>query len=73
MFVADFVMPQLVSKDVSELWNVHNPMGLLVAMLKAEGMGEPEPRMLWTSAKNTIMSLYHVGIYSDKKMIGKCK
>lgn len=73
MFVADFIIPQLVAKDINELWTIHNPMGLLVALLKAEGRGEPEPRLLWSSAKNTIMAVHLVGIYSDKKLIGKCK
>lgn len=71
MFVLDFIVPQLIGKDINELWNITNPMGLLVAMLKESGRGEPEPRLLWSSAKNTLMPLYYIGIYSDKKLIGK--
>lgn len=34
MFVLDFIIPQLIGKDINELWNITNPMGLLAAMLK---------------------------------------
>jgi hypothetical protein len=34
MFVLDFIVPQLVGKDINELWTVDNPMGLLAALLK---------------------------------------
>ncbi|CAL1542288.1 unnamed protein product [Lymnaea stagnalis] len=70
-FVRDFVLPQLISKDINELWELINPMGLLSAVLALIGKGPPEPRLLWKSATNTIMSLYWVGIYSDKQLIGK--
>ncbi|XP_045172029.2 39S ribosomal protein L44, mitochondrial-like [Mercenaria mercenaria] len=71
MFVLDFIVPQLVGRDINELWNLNNPMGLLAAMLKEAGRGEPEPRLLWSACRNTLMPLHHVGIYSDKKLIGK--
>ncbi|KAL4229295.1 39S ribosomal protein L44 [Mactra antiquata] len=70
-FVLDLIIPQLVGIDVSELWNIENPMGLLCALLKEQNLGEPEARLLWSSASNTIMPLHHVGIYSDKKLLGK--
>ena len=31
------------------------------------------PRLLWQTGCSSIMSLYHVGIYSNKELIGKCK
>ncbi|WAR03282.1 RM44-like protein [Mya arenaria] len=71
MFVLDFIIPQLVGRDVTEMWDLPNPMGLLSAMLKSAGRGEPEPRILWASGKNTLMPVYNVGIYVDKKLIGK--
>ncbi|KAH9505575.1 39S ribosomal protein L44, mitochondrial [Bulinus truncatus] len=70
-FVRDFVLPQLVSKDINELWEVVNPMGLLTAVLSLVGKGLPEPRLLWKSGSKTIMSVYWVGIYSDKRLLAK--
>ena len=43
-FVRDFVITQLIEKDINELWHIVNPMGLLKAMLSLSGKGEPEPR-----------------------------
>nr|KAI8757782.1 39S ribosomal protein L44; mitochondrial-like [Biomphalaria glabrata] len=71
IFVRDFVLPQLISKDINELWEVVNPMGLLTAVLALIGKGPPEPRLLWKSGANTIMALYWVGIYSDKQLVAK--
>ncbi|GFR57735.1 39S ribosomal protein L44, mitochondrial-like [Elysia marginata] len=70
-FVRDFVIPQLIEKDINELWHITNPMGLLKAVLALSGKEEPEPRLLWKSGANTIMSLYWVGIYSDREFIAK--
>ncbi|KAK7493847.1 hypothetical protein BaRGS_00014988, partial [Batillaria attramentaria] len=69
--VRDLVLAQLVGVDLSELWSVVNPMGLLMATLHAQGRGPPEPRLLWTAGKRTVMSVYHVGIYSDRRLIGQ--
>lgn len=70
-FVNHFILPHLVGKDISELWYIENPMGLLVSILQAKGLAEPEPRVIRQSASETIMSLYWVAVYSDKKMLGK--
>jgi len=72
MFVLDFLVTQLVGVDVMEMWQLTNPMALLAALLKEAGRPEPESRLLWTDGQNTIMSVYYVGIYVDKKLIGKC-
>jgi len=69
--VGDLIVPQLVGKDIAELWHMENPMGLLSECLKSQGRGAPESRLLWSSAKNTILATHHVGIYSDKQLIGK--
>ncbi|XP_060583025.1 large ribosomal subunit protein mL44-like [Ruditapes philippinarum] len=71
MFVLDFIISQLIGTDINEIWRVDNPMGILAKLLKESGRGEPESRLLWTSSKNSLMPVYHVGIYSDKKLIGK--
>ena len=43
-FVQDIILPQLVGKDINEMWHLVNPMGLLSAMLTSQGRGEPESR-----------------------------
>lgn len=37
LFVNDFVLTQLIGKDINEIWCVENPMGLLVEELKKQG------------------------------------
>ncbi|XP_046551087.1 uncharacterized protein LOC124260815 [Haliotis rubra] len=70
-FVRDFVLPQLIEADIAELWTISNPMGLLEDMLSREGRPAPEPRLQWSSASQTVMSLYYVGIYSDGRLLGQ--
>nr|XP_022344022.1 39S ribosomal protein L44, mitochondrial-like [Crassostrea virginica] len=71
LFVVDFLVPRLVGKDINEMWKLDNPMGLLTALLQSRGMASPESRLLWQTGCSSIMSLYHVGIYSNKELIGK--
>ncbi|XP_069136496.1 large ribosomal subunit protein mL44-like [Argopecten irradians] len=70
-FVRDFVVVQLVAEDINEIWDVVNPMGLLTAVLKKMGMSAPEPRLIWKSGASTVMSVYHVGVYSDRTLLGR--
>ncbi len=46
LFVQDFVIPQLLDKDLGDIWGeaVHDPMGVLASLLAKEGRGAPEPR-----------------------------
>ena len=44
LFVQDFIITQLIGKDVLELCAINNPMGLLVDVLQQLGQPEPEPR-----------------------------
>jgi hypothetical protein len=37
LFVNDFILTQLIGKDINEIWNVTNPMGQLVQELKING------------------------------------
>jgi len=46
LFVQDFIITQLISKDILELCAVKNPMGLLVDTLQRLGQPEPEPRYI---------------------------
>ena len=69
-FILDIVAAQLAGKDVNEIWSVSNPMGVLAHILEKEKRGPPEPRLMWTSGPKTILACFHVGIYSDKDLIG---
>ncbi|OWF55290.1 39S ribosomal protein L44, mitochondrial-like [Mizuhopecten yessoensis] len=70
-FVRDFFIVQLVAEDINEIWDVINPMGVLTNILKKMGLSPPEPRLIWKSAASTVMSVYHVGLYSDRTLLGR--
>ncbi|XP_071790207.1 large ribosomal subunit protein mL44-like [Asterias amurensis] len=70
LFVRDFVISQLVDKDLNELWHIGNPMGILADIIESEGRAPPEARLLRQTGSSTIMPLYMVGVYSDKKLLG---
>jgi len=69
--VLDVVAAQLAGKDLNEIWDVINPMGVLCQVLENRGVGPPESRLLWRSGPKTILACYHVGIYSDKEILGQ--
>nr|CAG4644319.1 EOG090X0DYO [Lepidurus arcticus] len=69
-FVYDFIAVQLADKSVADLWQPVNPMGVLVDVLQKMGNGEPEPRLIRKTGVNTILATYHVGVYSNKQLIG---
>jgi len=69
--ILDLVAVQLIGKDLNEIWDVGNPMRVLSMILNNEGMGPPEPRLLWQCGPKTILSSFTVGIYSDKQLIGE--
>ncbi|XP_013379725.1 39S ribosomal protein L44, mitochondrial [Lingula anatina] len=71
LFVQDFVLTQLIGKDINEMWSIVNPMGVLVNILQKQERGGPEPRLLFQSGQKSILSVYVVGIYSDKELIGQ--
>ena len=71
LFVQDLLLAQLADKDLFEMWNLKNPMGLLASILKREGRGEPEVRLLRQAGPNTILAVFWVGIYSDRHLVGQ--
>ncbi|XP_014676405.1 PREDICTED: 39S ribosomal protein L44, mitochondrial-like [Priapulus caudatus] len=71
LFVQDFVLTQLVNQDVSEMWTLVNPMGVLTMILQQRGMVLPEPRILRSTGSSTVVACYVVGIYSNKQLIGQ--
>jgi len=70
-FVRDFVVTQLSGKDVTPFCSPSDPLKTLQEALKAEGQAEAEPRLIAEIGKNTILASYQVGIYSNKKLIGR--
>nr|XP_056706639.1 39S ribosomal protein L44, mitochondrial [Euleptes europaea] len=71
IFVRDFFIPQLIGKDLFELWNVVNPMGLLVEELAKRNVSAPEPRLTRQSGASTALPVYFVGLYCDKKLLAE--
>nr|CAG4642056.1 EOG090X0DYO [Eurycercus lamellatus] len=71
IFVQDFILTQLYGKDVNELWNPTDPTGILAKILEREGKPEPEFRLIRHTGSNTILAVYHVGVYSDKNFIAE--
>ncbi|KFV95017.1 hypothetical protein N326_00362, partial [Eurypyga helias] len=71
IFVRDFFIPQLIGKDLFEIWKVVNPMGLLVEELTKRNISAPEPRITRQLGVSTVLPLYFVGLYCDKKIIAE--
>ncbi|XP_075146099.1 mitochondrial ribosomal protein L44 [Haematobia irritans] len=71
LFVRDFICTQLNQKDILELWNIENPEDLLLKECQSRKLSAPEPRLLGDCGKNTVLAVYHVGIYSNQNLIGK--
>ncbi|NWI71673.1 RM44 protein, partial [Todus mexicanus] len=71
IFVRDFFIPELIGKDLFEIWEVVNPMGLLVEELARRKVSAPEPRITRQLGVRTVLPLYFVGLYCDKKLIAE--
>lgn len=72
LFVRDFVITLLFDKDVNSFIEIKNPLNVLAEILKRDGRGAPEPRIICQSSMRSIYANYHVGIYSDQHLIGHC-
>jgi len=71
LFTRDLLIVQLVGKDLTSLWDIPLPMRLLTHIMKNQGRGEPEPRLLWQQGPKTLLASFTVGIYSNKELIGE--
>ncbi|TSX85961.1 39S ribosomal protein L44, mitochondrial [Bagarius yarrelli] len=69
LFIRDFLVTQLIGKDLFDMWKVVNPMGVLVEELRRRGASPPEPRLLQSSGASTVLPLHFVGLYCDKKLL----
>ncbi|XP_061781944.1 large ribosomal subunit protein mL44 [Nerophis lumbriciformis] len=70
-FLRDFLVSQLIGKDLFDMWTVINPMGLLVEELNKRNIPLPEPRLIRSAGSSTVLPLYFVGLYSDKKLLAQ--
>lgn len=70
-FVKDFVCTQLNQKDVCDIWEIPTPFEYLKHYCSQNKLADPEPRLIGESAKNTVLAVFHVGIYSNKSLIGQ--
>lgn len=71
LFIRDFLITQLIGKDLFEVWSLVNPMGLLVEELSKRSVPLPEPRLTRSAGASTVLPLYFVGLYSDKKLLAE--
>lgn len=69
-FIHDFVCTHLNQLDYSTLWKLENPFEELEALCANENLGVPEARLIGEGGKNTLLAVYNVGIYCNKKLIG---
>ncbi|XP_064474762.1 large ribosomal subunit protein mL44-like [Ornithodoros turicata] len=70
LFIQDFLLTQLVGKDIFELWEIPYPEQTLASILHEQGREPAEPRLLWEAGRNTLEAGYNVALYSNKKLIG---
>lgn len=70
-FVLDFVCPQLIGKDIFDIWEIEKPGEVLSKVLEKQGIATVEPRLLFESGRNSIEAVYHVGLYSEKRLLGR--
>lgn len=72
LFVRDFILTQIADKDLHTFWEPEEPIKLLSEILARDDIQPPEPRLIGSSGKNTILACFRVGLYTlpNKKMIG---
>lgn len=63
IFHQDFLVTQLIGKDLFDMWTVVNPMGVLVEELTKRNVPPPEPRLIRAAGASTVLPLYFVGLY----------
>ncbi|KAM8853552.1 large ribosomal subunit protein mL44 isoform 1-T1 [Synchiropus picturatus] len=70
-FIRDFLVSQMIGKELFDIWTVKNPMGLLVEELTQRNLPPPEPRLIRSAGSSTVLPLYFVGLYSDKTFLAQ--
>ncbi|XP_012146096.1 mitochondrial ribosomal protein L44 [Megachile rotundata] len=69
-FIKDFLIVGLAEKDLTEIWNPVQPFEMLRDFLSKETNTSIEARIIGKAGTNTILSAYHIGIYSNKEFLG---
>jgi len=69
--VHDFVLPQLVGKNVEELVKMDNPRIMLCSILDAQKRPRPQSRLISESGRATHFPSFRVGVYSDTDLLGE--
>ena len=44
LFIQDFILTQLIGKDINDMWEIVNPMGVLTDILTRQDRSLPESR-----------------------------
>lgn len=72
LFINDFVLTQLIGKDINEIWRIKNPISLLSIELKKQGYESPPiSRLLWSTGSTHPTGAFIVGMYVDEKFLSK--
>lgn len=73
LFVNDFILTQLIGKDINEIWQIKTPYDQLVRELSKKGFksNDIESRLLWSTGKSSPTGAFIVGIYHNKEMFSK--
>lgn len=69
-FVKDFLIVLLIEKDLTEIWNPAEPFEILNDVLQKQNRALAEPRLIGKAGQNTLLVVYHIAMYSDKKFLG---
>ena len=71
-FILDFIIPQLVGKDiVHDIWKPIDPMSLLTAELKKQSLPLPVARLSRQSGVRTVTPLFFVCLYSGETFLAE--
>ncbi|XP_011502006.1 PREDICTED: 39S ribosomal protein L44, mitochondrial [Ceratosolen solmsi marchali] len=70
LFVRDILISLLVEKDLTEIWCVEDPISILNDILSRENKELAEPRIIAQTGINTLLSVYQIAVYSNKKFLG---
>lgn len=69
-FVKDFLIVALADKDLTEMWTPSNPVEYLNDLLAKSARPSAEPRIIGHTGRNTLLSAYHIGMYSNQEFLG---
>lgn len=70
-FCRRYVLIQLAGKEVFDVWHPTDVSRLLNTVLKNQNLPPYEPRLIGEAGRNTLESVFYVGVYSERKFLGK--